>query len=108
KGADDLGRDARTVDGEEHGDLRRGGAEPGDDTGDRRSHARAVVDDLERKLAGLADEEDLVARSGENTAGTFDEHLSVELGERLRRAEAGACAADQHDARQSTIRHGSE
>src|SRR2546423_7252326 len=39
KGADDLGRDVRTVDGEEHGDLRRGGAEPGDDTGDRRPHA---------------------------------------------------------------------
>ena len=71
---------------------------------------RAVVEELERQLEpvrALADREPLVARLAEHAPGPLGERLAAEPGERLRRAEARARAADEQDARQARTRHGS-
>ena len=92
----------RQVDRQEHDRVVRRQPEPGDDAGERRPHGRAVVGDRERQhqLARLADGDALVEGVAEHPPGALCERLAAEAGERLRRAEASARAADQQDARQ--------
>ena len=85
-------------------------AQAGDEPGDRRAHVGAVVQQLERKLepvGELADGDPLGARLAEHAPRTLRERLAVDARERLRRAEARARAADEQDARQLVMRHGS-
>ena len=90
-------------------DLVRSRAQPGDDAGDRRAHLGAVVEHGERELEPvrrLADGDPLVAER-ERLPADLGERAAVEAGERLRRAEPRARAADEQNARQASIRHGS-
>ena len=65
--------------------------------------------DVERQLelAALADGDPLVAGFAERAPRALRERLALEPCERLRRAEALARAADEQDARQRSMRHGS-
>ena len=98
----------RTVDREKDSDVVAGGPQAGHHAGDRRAHSSRVVDHVEWQLAGLADDQHLVARLGKDAPAAIGERLTFEHHESLRSAEAAARAADQQHARQRTMRHGSE
>jgi len=104
----DLGSDPGAVDGQEHDDIVRSSVQARDNARDRRTDLGGVVDHVERQLAGLADDEHLVTYLTEDAPCPVDERLTLDLRERLRRAEPTARPADEDDATQRLRRHGSE
>ena len=102
-------RHAGRVHGKHHAEIVTGCAQPGDDAGDRRADLCAVVQKRERQVEqvrDLADGDPLVAE-GERLPADLGQRPAVETSERLRRAEAGARPADEQNAGQTLIRHGS-
>src|SRR5262249_6436476 len=98
-------------DGEEDRDVVGRGAQTRDHTEDRSTFGRAVVDERkrQRQLVGrLADGDHLVARLTEDTPTALRERLAAEAGKRLGRPKPGRRSTDEQDARQGTMRHGSE
>ena len=86
-------------------DVVRRRAQPG---GDRRDRAGpGIVQRRERQPVAPTDGDPLVADLPEQPPRTLGERLPLEPGERLRRAEAAARAADEQDPGQLAIRHGS-
>ena len=84
---DGLGRDQGDIHGQRDHDLVPRVTESRDEPVDGRAVVGAVVDDRERQagqLAGLPDDEHLVARLGEDPMATLRERLAAKPGERLR------------------------
>ena len=98
----------RDVHGEDDGHVVPGGAEPCDHTVHGCPGDGAVVEDVERKhVRLLPDDQDLVARLGQEPVPTLGERLAPEPRERLRRPEPLRGASDEEDPgerRHATIR----
>ena len=102
--------DARQVHRQEDRDVVTRRPEPGDHARERRAHVRPVVGERKRQLETVGDlphGDSLVARLAEHAPRALRKRLAVETGERLRRAEAPARAADEQNAGQPVIRHAS-
>jgi hypothetical protein len=98
------------VDGQHDADVVRRSVQAGHEPGDRSAHLALVVEDFERKdeaVLTLAEREPLRTNLAERSPRTRRERLAVELRERLRRAEAAACPADEQDPGQVSRRQGS-
>src|SRR5439155_9927517 len=111
--AEHVGGHERAVDGEDHAELVRRGAEPSDDAGERSPDLASVVENRKRKVEAvplLAHREALVAHLAEELPADLGERPSSEPRKRFRHAEARARAADEEDAGQAagSRRHGSE
>ena len=88
----------------------RRSAQAGHDAGDRRADVGSVVEHREGELdpvRRLADRDPFGARLAEQPPRALGEGLAVEACKRLGRAEARARPADEQDAGQLAIRHGS-
>ena len=103
-------RDQRHVDWEKQADIVGGRAQARHDARDGSPYLGSVVDEPEREVEAvgpLADRDPLVARLAEETPGTLRERFPVQVRQRLRRAEAPTCSADEEDTCYSPIRQGS-
>jgi hypothetical protein len=88
------------VHGDDDADVVPRGAESSDYAREGCAHGRAVVDDMEweRQLVlGFSNGETFVADLRERSPCTCGKRLAIQLGERLRGAEAAAGAADEQD-----------
>ena len=86
-------------------------AQPGDHAVDRGALGCPVVDEGKRQrqpVGRLPDRDHLVAGVNECTPGALGERLVAQPRECLGRAEPCRAAADEQDARQGVMRHGSE
>ena len=99
--AEQPGRHARAVDGQDDAGVVRGRAHPGSDAVRGRTLLDAVVQHRERqveRIGLLADHEHLLADLGEHAVRAFGEPRTAESSERLRRAEARRRSAEQQHA----------
>ena len=90
----------RQVDRNDDADLVPGCAKARDEACERRPHIRVVVEELERQgqlVLGLPDGETFVADCTERPPCPCGESLSIQFGQRLRRAETATRPADEQD-----------
>ena len=100
--AERVGSDERAVDRKREADVVRRRPQARDDAEDRRALLRSVVEHRERQLERglcLPDSEYFVTDLVQGPPRPLGERLAPELRERLRRAEALRCAADEEDPR---------
>jgi hypothetical protein len=98
----------RAVDRQEDGDLVRGCAQARHHARDRRLRLGRLDEHLEGEVeVALADGDPFVTGFTERPPCPLCERLPAQTGERLRRTEPRGSAADEQDAGQRSIRHGS-
>ena len=109
--AQERRRDEGHIGREDDAELRPGETETGREADDGGTYLAPVVEDGKRKrerVLPLPHRDHLREGFGEDAVRALGEALSLKGGERLRRAEPAARAADEENAGQLVIRHGSE